>query len=163
MNKQLRKLADVAGIGLSWAVVWSAVFVVIALFIGIVRPEDIDPGEGPLRISAIGFVVGFVSGTIFGLILSVAENRKAVSDLLPIRVALWGVLGAAAWPLLTPPPDEMLFLLCPLGAACGSLLVSIARKAADNQSAKARVGKLLDQLLAIPVRMACESNRGTVT
>src|SRR5688572_26136797 len=93
MNMQLRRLVGVAGIGLSWGVAWSAVFVGIALFIGMARPEDIDPGEGPLRISAIGFVVGFVSGTIFGAILSIAENRKAMSDLALIRVAFWGVLS----------------------------------------------------------------------
>jgi hypothetical protein len=158
MNKLLRRLLGVIGIGLSWGLTWGVLFAAVGLIIGVVRPQDIDPGENALVISGIGFVVGFVSGTIFGLILSVAENRKAVSALALIRVALWGVLGATAWPLLTPLPNDMLFVLCPLGAVCASVFVAIARRAAAAKPEKAHLLKYADRLLASPLRAACESN-----
>lgn len=72
----------------------------------------------------------------------------------------WGVeWSAAAWLLLTPLPNDMLFVVCPLGAACGSLLVAIARNTATNQPRKTRLAKLPDRLLVNPLGMACASNR----
>lgn len=162
MNKLLRRLLGVIGIGLSWGLTRGVLFAVAGLIIGVVRPQDIDPGESPLAISGIGFEVGFVSGTVFGLILSVAENRKAISDLVLIRVALWGVLGAAAWPLSTPLPNDMLLVLCPLGAGCASVFVAIARRAATDKPEKAHLLRLADRLFASPLRAVCASNSGAV-
>ncbi|MGI8783293.1 MAG: hypothetical protein ACR2L2_06555 [Acidobacteriota bacterium] len=115
MNKPLRKLLGVMGIGLSWGAVWGALFATLVLIIGIVRPEDIDPGEGAVAVSGIGWLVGFVSGVLFGIILSFAEDRKSILDPALSRVAIWGMLGSAAWPLLTAVDDSMMLILCPLG------------------------------------------------
>jgi hypothetical protein len=158
MNKSLRKILGVMGIGLSWGVAWSAVFATLVLIIGAFRPEDIDPGEGPLVASGIGFMVGVVSGVVFGIILSFAENRKSIHDLALVRVALWGVIGAAVWPLMTPLPDDMMLILCPLGAVCATALVAIARRAERHRLERPQSIGLIGRLLASPLKAACSSN-----
>jgi len=158
MKQPLRKFLGVMGIGLSWGTVWAAVFATLVLIIGIVRPEDIDPGEGPLVASGIGLVVGFVSGAIFGIILSFAENRKSLRDLALIRVAIWGMVGSAVWPLLTPLPNSMMLILCPLGAVCASVSVAIAKRSERHRLERPPPFGLIGRLLASPLKAACASN-----
>lgn len=158
MNKPLQKLLGVMGIGLGWGVVWAAFFVTIGLIIGILRPQDIGPGEGLLVASGIGLLVGFVSGSVFGMILSFADHRKAMLDLPLIRVAIWGMLGAAVWPLLTPLPNSMLIILCPLGAGCASASVAIARSAVLHDLNRPPLLKWIGRLFRNPLQAACASN-----
>ena len=158
MNKPLRKLLGVMGIGLSWSIVWGVVFATLGLIAGIVRPEDIDPGEGPVVVIGTGLLVGFVSGAVFGIILSFAENRKAILDLALIRVALWGMLAAAVWPLLTIVHDSMMVIVCPLGAICALAAVAIARRAELHDPERPQLLRLIGRLLASPLQAACASN-----
>lgn len=156
MNRLLRKLLGVLGIGLSWGMVWAALFAALGLIIGIVRPQDIDPGESPVVFSGIGLLVGFVSGAVFGIILSLAENRKSIRDLGLIRVAIWGIVASAAWPLLTTVDDGMVVILCPLGAVCASASVAIARRAELPGPERAPLSGWLVRLLANPLRAVCD-------
>jgi hypothetical protein len=158
MNKPLRKFLGVMGIGLSWSVAWGGVFATLGLIAGMVRPEDIDPGEGPIVIIGTGLLVGFVSGAVFGIILSFAENGKAILDLALIRVAIWGMLAAAVWPLLTAVHDSMMIILCPLGAVCTSAAVAIARRAELHDPERSQLMRLIGRLLASPLQAACASN-----
>jgi hypothetical protein len=73
--------------------------------------------------------VGFLSGAAFGLLLSFGESRKTILNLSLSRVAMWGILGAAAFPLLTTAENELAFIFCPLGATFATASVTIARKA----------------------------------
>jgi hypothetical protein len=157
MNGALRRLFGVTGIGLSWALVWALVFGTIAIVMSILRPQDIDPGETPVVFVGIGFAVGFVSGAVFGVILALAEHRKSILELPPLRAGLWGLLAAAMWPLLTPVDDRMVYILCPLGASCASASVAIARRVmpgSERSSWRSKVGRLI----ASPLRAACASN-----
>lgn len=128
MNSILRKLLGIFGIGASWGIVWGAFFFVLGAVAGIVRPQDIDPGEAPPLVLGTGVFVGFVSGALFGTIIAVAEIGKSISDLALVRIALWGMIAAAVWPLLTHVHDSMVFILSPLGAACAVGAVLLARK-----------------------------------
>lgn len=128
MNLLLRKLRGVIGTGLAWGTAWAAIMAVAGVVIGVLRPEEIDPGEGPIRVGAVMGMVGFVSGAVFGTLLSFAERRKTILDLSPGRAALWGILASAAFPLLTGRADAV-FVLCPLGAVCAAASVAIARRA----------------------------------
>jgi hypothetical protein len=157
MNKLFWKLLGVVGIGMSWSIVWGAFFATLVLIIGVFRPEDIDLGEGPIEVSRIGLIVGFVSGAIFGTILSFAENRKSLLDLSLIRMAIWGMLAAAAWPLLTYVDDSMVFILCPLGAVCAAASVAIARRAEWHDLERPQPLRLIGRLLAKPLQAACAS------
>lgn len=158
MNKPLRKLRGVMGVGLIWGVVWGAFFLTLVLIIGIFRPQDMDHGEGPIVVIGTGLLVGFVSGAVFGAILSFAENQKSILDLALIRVALWGMLAAAVWPLLTAVDNSMIFITCPLGAICATASVAIARKAELLDAQRPQLLRLIGSLLAKPLQAACASN-----
>ncbi len=130
MNSLLRKLRGMFGMGLTWGVGWAIVIFIIGSIIGVVDPDSIDAGEEPWRLALLVGSVGFVSGSLFGLIFSRAERRKSIRNLSVLRATLWGALGGAALPLLTTMNDATLFNTVPLGAAFAAATVAIARRAA---------------------------------
>ena len=136
MRAFLRRARGALGISVTWGAAWAVIFAGVALIIGLVDPDSIDPGEGPVRTAGIGAVFGFVSGAVFGVLLALMENRKAIRDLSLGRAALWGMLGTAAYPLLTPVDNSIVFLLCPIGAALAAASVAIAKKAELGASPK---------------------------
>jgi hypothetical protein len=125
----LRKCRGVLGTAATWAAVWAAIFAAVALIIGVIDPDSIDAGEGPLSVAGVGAVFGFVSGAGFGALLALAEGRKAIRELAPGRAALWGALGTAVYPLLTPVGNEALLIVCPIGAALAAASVAVAKRA----------------------------------
>jgi len=128
MKALLRKARGVLAVALTWGVLWWAIGMIVGLVIGVVDPDSIDPGEEPLVVGWIIGLVGFLSGLAFGLLLSLAEHRKTILDLSLPRVALWGILGAAAPLLLTGMPDGMVVVTCPLGAVFAAASIAIARR-----------------------------------
>jgi len=132
MRAVLRKCRGALGLGLTWSVAWAAIFALLAVVVGVVDPDSIDPGEGPLRVAGIGAVFGLISGAGFGLLLSMAEGRKMLRGLSVWRAALWGALGTAAFPLLTSVDNRMLYLVCPIGAALAASWVAIAKRGAPG-------------------------------
>ena len=116
--------------GVTWGVAWGAIFALIGVIIGLVNPESVDPGEGPIRIGGIGFIYGLVSGAAFGVLLSVSERRKGILELSMPRAIVWGVLGTALFPLLTPVHDSMVLIVCPIGAALAAGSLALAKHAA---------------------------------
>lgn len=125
----LRRCRGALGVGVTWGAVWAAIFAALALVIGFVDPDQIDAGEGPIAVAGVGAVFGFVSGAAFAVLLSLAEGRKTIRDLSLGRAALWGALGTAAFPLLTPVGNEVLFIVCPVGAALAAASVAVAKRA----------------------------------
>ena len=128
MNAFLRKVRGALGIAATWGAAWAVIGAGLSVITGIVDPASIDPGEGPLRIGAIFGAIGGISGFTFGLVMSFAERRRSIADLSIGRAALWGVLGAAALPLLTTMNNNLLIMVCPLGAAFAAASVAIARR-----------------------------------
>ena len=109
--------------------------------IGVVRPE-IWEFRNPIFEWALGMgLYGLVSGVGFGALLTLREGRKTILDLSLRRVALWGVLGAAAVPLLfgalglfevgTTVVDvvEAILVTASLGGTFAPASVAIARRA----------------------------------
>lgn len=129
MRALLRKCRGALVMGAIWSAVWAAIFGALFLVIGLLDPDSIDPGEGPLRAVWIGAVFGLVSGTAFGVVLSLAEGRKGIRGLSIWRAALWGAVGTAAFPLLTAVDNRMVYLVCPIGAALAATWVALAKKA----------------------------------
>lgn len=117
MRALLRKCRGALVMGAIWGAGWAAIFGVSFLVIGLLDPDSIDPGEGPLRAVWIGAVFGLISGTAFGVVLSLAERRRGIRGLSIWRAALWGAVGTAAFPLLTAVDNRMGYLVCPIGAA----------------------------------------------
>lgn len=161
MNVYLRKLRGVTGISLIWAPVYAAMFMVLAGIAAIFIPIRGD--VGPVRMLAIIAQVGFISGSLFGLLLSFAENGKAIRTLSLGRVALWGMLGSAVFPILTGRADQV-FWVCPFGAIVAMALVALARKAALRDATHPK--QLPDLFLAcalMPVRDAVSPLKKSAT
>ena len=60
--------------------------------------------------------------------LALLERHKTVAQLSLLRVALWGAIAAAAFPLLTARVDQILWL-SPIGALLAAGSVAMARRA----------------------------------
>ena len=100
MNRLARRLRGLLGVGLTWAALWSAIGAGIGLVIGVVSPE-VWGGTNPIFEWALGMgLYGLVSGVGFGSLLSLREGRRTIFDISLRRAAIWGVVGAAAVPLL---------------------------------------------------------------
>jgi len=93
----LRKLRGLLSFGAMWGFTWGVIGAGIGAIIGVV-----NPGLGlstPVVEWAIGMgLYGLVSGVGFAGLLSLREGRKRLRELSLWRVAIWGVLGAAAVP-----------------------------------------------------------------
>ena len=100
MSELFRKIRGALGVGTTWAVMWAAIGAVIGLIIEWVNPSMFY-FVNPVVEWAIGMgMYGAVSGFGFAGLLSLREGRKQLADLSLKRVALWGVLGSAAVPLV---------------------------------------------------------------
>jgi hypothetical protein len=129
MRGFLRKLRGALGIGVTWAIVWAAIFATLSLVVGVIDPDSIDQGEGPLNLGLIGGTFGFISGVAFGVTLALADGRKLLRNLSVGRAALWGAVGTALFPLLTTVSNSMLVFVCPIGALLAAGSVAIAKRA----------------------------------
>ncbi len=128
MSKILRSLRGLLGIGLTWGIVWAAVMIAVGMITEVVDPDSIDPGEEPIVLGAMVGLVGFISGLVFDGLLSIAERQKTISDLSLSRVAMWGILVSAAFPLLAGKDIRMMLFLGPLGAVSALASVALARR-----------------------------------
>ena len=130
MRAFLRKCRGALGISVTWSAAWALIFAGMVVVIGFFDPDSIDPGEGPLRAATIGAILGAVSGAAFAALLSFAYGRKTIRELSAGRAALFGAIGTALFPLLTPANNNMVIILCPIGAALAAASVVIAKRAA---------------------------------
>ena len=128
MTRLVRWLRGSLGVGLTWAVLWILLGAVFTTVFRIFRPEEIDPGEGYGRVLPLLGLVGFLSGLGFAAVLSFAERRRSLNELSLGRVALWGLLGSAAIPLLLGANVGEGWLTGVLGATFATASVAIARR-----------------------------------
>ncbi|MDA0329415.1 MAG: hypothetical protein O2958_10450 [Gemmatimonadetes bacterium] len=95
-----RKLRGLLGIGVTWGALWGMLGAAIGVAVGWVFP-DAWTLTNPIVEWAIGMgLYGFVSGVGFGGLLTLGEGSKRLRELSLPRVAMWGVLGSAAVPIL---------------------------------------------------------------
>jgi hypothetical protein len=137
MSRVVGPLRSVAAIVLTWGAVWVATVLVIGLVVKIVDPASIDPGEGPLVMITTFGGVGLAAGALFAALLLVVERGRPILDLRPLRAALWGALAAVPWPFVTTAHDNMLVILCPLGALSGVASIALARAAEHRRVERA--------------------------
>jgi hypothetical protein len=128
----VRWLRGALGIGLTWAVLWVVLGILLLALFLIFDPADIGPGEGPSRVLPILGLVGFLSGLGFAGLLFLAERRRTLRELSLGRVALWGLLGSAAIPLLMGADGSMGWLTGFLGATFATTSVAMARRGAER-------------------------------
>lgn len=100
MKQLVRRLRGLLGVGVTWGALWSAIGAGIGFLIGVVSPEMWVWGN-PIVEWTVGMgLYGFASGIGFGGLLSISEGRRTILEIPLGRAAAWGVLGAAAVPLL---------------------------------------------------------------
>ena len=87
MNGVISSLPRVLGIGLSWTILWGVFWAIVAVIIGVVDPDSLDPGEGPMAVAILGSM-GLLSGVAFGVLLFIDSRSRPSVDLSPGRVAL---------------------------------------------------------------------------
>jgi len=155
MKRTLRKILGIAGFGLNWGIVWGVLLAVLVAGIGLVRPQDVDAGEGPFPAGVIGFKAGCLSGLIFGLIVALAENRKPLAGLNILRFALWGALASLVWPLVSRVPGDIVLAHCLLGGAYAALSVALARAFILQRSRPSLLFTVLGRSVRDPLRATC--------
>ena len=128
MTRFIRRLRGALSIGVIWGALWAVLGAVLAVMVGVVAPQQIGPGEGPARVALILGLVGFFSGLGFAGLLAAAERRRTLHELSLVRVALWGLLGGVAIPLLMGTDGSMGWMTGPMGAALATASVAIARR-----------------------------------
>ena len=136
MKRWLRRIRGVLGTGLTWAAGWSGVAFILSLlgFFGTAGSVQFY-----FVLAALWGVVGFVGGSIFSMVLAIAERRRTFDEMSLPRIASWGALGGVllAIPWVTgagPPPTlgeivgtGVVMALMGAGSAAGSL--ALARRA----------------------------------
>jgi hypothetical protein len=103
--------------------------------------------------------VGLVSGAFFGVLLAFGENGKAVEQISLMRVALWGALSAAVFPVMTGRANQ-LFWTCSFGVIVAVAMVAMARRAALSRLD--RWPSLLRVCALLPVKDAVNPRQGSL-
>ena len=89
MKKWLKRIRGALGVGLTWATAWFGAAFVLSLagFFG--------AGTFSIYVvfAALWGVVGFVGGSIFSVVLSIAERRRTFDEMSLPRFGIWGVPG----------------------------------------------------------------------
>ncbi len=100
IERLMRRLRGLVGVGLTWGTLWGAIGAGIGFVLGRLDPL-LWTLDNPVTLWGLGMAAyGFVSGVGFGTLLMLREGSKRLGELSLGRVALWGVLGSAAVPLL---------------------------------------------------------------
>ena len=90
MKKWLKRIRGAVGLGLSWAVAWAGIFGIASMIGG-------EGGglENLLANLATFGALGFVGGTVFSVVLGIAERRRTFAEMSLRRFAAWG--GGRGW------------------------------------------------------------------
>ena len=92
MTRWLQRLRGAIGMGLTWAAGWVPVGAVTGLITGAVL--GLFPlGRITVNYAVLFGVLGFVGGTIFSTVVSIAEGRRRFAQLSLPRFVAWGALG----------------------------------------------------------------------
>lgn len=126
MPTWLRRIRAALTVGVTWALVWAPVGVLVGLVI--------DPDgrmDEPWRL--IFAYPGFIGGVLFSIILARRARRRTVAELSLPRVAIWGGLAGLAVgtvPFLIGTPTGRLPLALLYTVVAGAATALIAASAA---------------------------------
>ena len=86
MKKWLRRIRGAVLMGLTWAVIWAP----IGLLIGAIVDPDGTMDEPWIM---VGTLPGFLAGVIFSVVLGIAAGRRRLDELSVRKFAAWGALA----------------------------------------------------------------------
>ena len=81
-------------IGIAWAVAWAIAAILLIVVIGVVDPDSIDPGEGPLGAVMIFGPMGALSGIAFAVLWSIRGRRDDSIGHPIVRAAVVGFVSS---------------------------------------------------------------------
>jgi hypothetical protein len=127
MQNVLKKLRGILGIGITWAIAWSVLGALLAtvqaLILASSYPQVRGALSGAIALNAIFIgVYGFLTGSLSGAILSIAERRRTIAQLTTRRFALWGGIAGAA----IPAANLLLIRILGGGFPNGGAIVTVA-------------------------------------
>jgi hypothetical protein len=91
MKTWFQRVRAAIGIGLTWAAGWAPLGAVTGWITASVF--GFPPGVGATNYAVMFSVLGFVGGTIFSSVVSLAEARRSFDRLSLPRFVVWGALG----------------------------------------------------------------------
>ena len=146
----------VACISVIWALVWAVMFGALLLAL----ESRLGPNDEPPLTSMMWTIgqVGLVSGALFGVVLALGENGRAVEQISLVRVALWGALSASVFPVMTGRANQV-FWTCTFGVIVAVAMVASAKRAASRQG---RSPSVLWACALLPVKDAVNPRQGSV-
>ena len=131
MKGFLKRLRGVIKTGLTWAIGWPVLGGVLLLgevVFGLADPSSWDLGG---TLVGLGFIsaIGFIAGSVFGVVFSILERHKKLEDLSLWRIALWGTVGGLTLRALLGPEFYWwhFFTVLAVGSAAGT--VALAKRA----------------------------------
>ena len=155
MTGLLRRIRGAIGMGAAWSVPWaivSALTGAATVYFLVSLPPDF-PRFSMIVQAAIsngisGGIIGFITGTAFSAILSMAERRHTLAGLDSRRFTLWGAAaGAISSTLLftmaatgggganVPAAFAFLGVSTAMGAGCAALTLKMARATSESSHA----------------------------
>jgi hypothetical protein len=134
VTKWLRRVRGALLMGLTWAVVWMPV----GLLLGLILDPDGSMDEPWI---AVGTFPGFLSGVIFSVVLGIAAGRSKLHELSVAKVAGWGavaglLIGSLPFVLGDQGPDVERVWLLPIVVITTITVLSSASAAASLALAK---------------------------
>jgi hypothetical protein len=86
VTKWLRRIRGALGMGLTWAVAWAPIGVLIGMIVDPTGAMD-EPWV------AVGAYPGFIGGVVFSVVLGIAAGRRRFDELSLPRFAAWGAVA----------------------------------------------------------------------
>ena len=153
MTNWLKRIRGAVGLGLTWAVSWSAIGALVAVLPGTTPPGIPIVLEWVVGFAAQFAALGFVGGAAFSVVLGVTEGRRRFDQMSLPRFAVWGAFGGLmmwavrdtiGWSMMSflvsvglPGPSWVhaisggIIVLLGAGSAAGSL--ALARRVDDQE------------------------------
>jgi len=146
MKRWLTRIRGAVLMGLTWAVVWAPVGVLIGM---VVDPD----GSMDEPWVAVGAYPGFLGGVVFSAVLGIVARRRRLDELSLPRVAAWGavagmLVGALPFAVGTATSELPVWLLG--GVVVGSITLLSAVSAAGSLALARRADAGADALEATP-------------
>ncbi len=140
MREWLRRIRGAVGMGLTWAVGWVGVGAVLAATLWV---TGFDPPRFFVTITEVFAILGFLGGSIFSVILRLAEGSRRFDELSLPRFAAWGAVGGLllgglavlalfGGPALRRADAVVVGITTLLGAGSAVGTLALARKATDE-------------------------------
>jgi hypothetical protein len=91
MKNWLQRIRGAIGIGLTWAAAWAPIGAITGGVTAVLLGFPL--GVVTANYAVMFGVLGFIGGTIFSTVLSLAEGRRRFNQLSLPRFVAWGALG----------------------------------------------------------------------